>query len=571
MNQKSHSSIRRLFSLLKQNESATDVRKQQRGTRFESLEDRFVLTATGFEAPLDVVPEPVALYDTSQVFSNGASLGEVHATADQPTVITAVELKVNGESVTVHSSFDTLRLNQGDKIEVVGVNYEVHDSMKADGVFAGEGYLSSLDDGAAASSVNYSDGRFSLRSTNPAVTVGKGAMSGLDGAWKITEGTDRLSVSLIHYSGDNSERMSTFGIRLQVGDPDFVVDSAVAEQFFGRELVEGEQVAIKGSMLNQGAGRYQNYSEVDVFNAKTGKVEWAGSFGGNVDANNPVSGEYLNTDPNDEFAERWVPTTPGDYVIKFFADPENSWNETNESNNVIEVRITVSNAKTSFSANDDYIVATNKKELKNLDVLANDVGSELRVVDFTQGSTGKVKLNKDGTLRYQPKNNFSGSDEFTYTVVDSHGIKRTAVVKVQVVDKKAAQVQASQANEKAKFVNDAGKAESQLDAKQLKREMRQLKLSLFKEVRNFVKQNRNLNHEVVIKNLPEGLQLKGGDWNGTEWRVTKLRDLKLKISKSFDWQQVSKTGFQLEYKIMSFDKSDKFFETGKSLQFGKEV
>jgi VCBS repeat-containing protein len=56
-------------------------------------------------------------------------------------------------------------------------------------------------------------------------------------------------------------------------------------------------------------------------------------------------------------------------------------------------------------------------------VLANDTDVEndpLSLVSVTQGAHGAVAKNADGTVRYTPAADYSGSDSFTYTVSDSH-------------------------------------------------------------------------------------------------------------------------------------------------------
>jgi subtilase family serine protease len=88
--------------------------------------------------------------------------------------------------------------------------------------------------------------------------------------------------------------------------------------------------------------------------------------------------------------------------------------------------------------NDSYSVAVNT----NLTVsaadglLANDtdpMGEPLIAATFTQPAHGSASLNQDGSFTYQPGNNFSGTDSFTYTILDTGtGLGSTATVQIAV-------------------------------------------------------------------------------------------------------------------------------------------
>jgi hypothetical protein len=70
-----------------------------------------------------------------------------------------------------------------------------------------------------------------------------------------------------------------------------------------------------------------------------------------------------------------------------------------------------------------------------IDVLANDTdpdGDALSVQSFTQGVTGSVAKNADGTLEYTPNADFKGNDSFSYTVSDGNGGTDVATVSVTV-------------------------------------------------------------------------------------------------------------------------------------------
>jgi hypothetical protein len=106
------------------------------------------------------------------------------------------------------------------------------------------------------------------------------------------------------------------------------------------------------------------------------------------------------------------------------------------------VSITVSSVNDPPVAKGDIIVTAEDTPALTIDVLANDtdIDNEGRylyldtftVTAVTQGKNGSVAINPDGTLRYSPKANFCGSDEFTYTVRDNKGDTDTAKVNVTV-------------------------------------------------------------------------------------------------------------------------------------------
>jgi cellulose biosynthesis protein BcsQ len=123
-------------------------------------------------------------------------------------------------------------------------------------------------------------------------------------------------------------------------------------------------------------------------------------------------------------------------------DPNFSWldsftfrvNDGKNDSAPATVMISVTPTNDPPTARDDKIV-TQEDTPATIDVLANDtdVDNELITIsDVTQGRSGSVRKNDDGTLTYTPNANFSGTDSFTYTVTDKEGAKDTAVVKVEV-------------------------------------------------------------------------------------------------------------------------------------------
>jgi hypothetical protein len=75
----------------------------------------------------------------------------------------------------------------------------------------------------------------------------------------------------------------------------------------------------------------------------------------------------------------------------------------------------------------------------SISVLNNDTdvdGDNLTVVAVTQGANGSVNITGSGkTLSYKPRNGFSGTDTFNYTVSDGKGGSATATVTVNVLKK----------------------------------------------------------------------------------------------------------------------------------------
>jgi hypothetical protein len=83
----------------------------------------------------------------------------------------------------------------------------------------------------------------------------------------------------------------------------------------------------------------------------------------------------------------------------------------------------------------DDAASTQENNPVVINVLANDSdpnGDSLTVVGVTQGASGSVVNNGDGTVTYNPNTNFNGSDTFTYTISDPGGLTDTATVRVTV-------------------------------------------------------------------------------------------------------------------------------------------
>ncbi|WP_188667408.1 tandem-95 repeat protein, partial [Terasakiella brassicae] len=93
---------------------------------------------------------------------------------------------------------------------------------------------------------------------------------------------------------------------------------------------------------------------------------------------------------------------------------------------------TINFADVDNTANDDA-ASVAEDGSKTINVLSNDQiidGGELSAV--TQPENGVVTFNADGTVTYQPHDDFNGSDSFTYTVTDEDGETVTATVTMTV-------------------------------------------------------------------------------------------------------------------------------------------
>lgn len=98
------------------------------------------------------------------------------------------------------------------------------------------------------------------------------------------------------------------------------------------------------------------------------------------------------------------------------------------------VTITVAPVNDAPVAADDE-AATPQYEPVVIDVLANDTdvdGDALSVESATDGASGAVSINGDGTLTYTPGPAFRGSDSFTYTVTDGAATDMATVVVLEL-------------------------------------------------------------------------------------------------------------------------------------------
>ena len=83
----------------------------------------------------------------------------------------------------------------------------------------------------------------------------------------------------------------------------------------------------------------------------------------------------------------------------------------------------------------DDVVSTELATAITIDVLANDSDpndQSLTIADVTQPTQGELVVNEDDTITFIPNEALSGTDTFTYTIVDPDGNLDTATVSVTV-------------------------------------------------------------------------------------------------------------------------------------------
>jgi hypothetical protein len=266
-----------------------------------------------------------------------ASDGDV-STLDAPVevdqlVITSIVLKVGGHTITARPG-DHVQVQVGDLVEVIGINVECASASPIGGVLAMEGYVRKPHEGLGGDGFDYGDGRFGAPATKDPIAAGSLVHPGLEGGWKAEAGWDRFSIAMVRYDGDLVEVEDRLHLILQVGTPNFTFDDAWARGIIGSLGLVGREVAIWAEWQNTGEGLFANYAEVDVYHESNLNTPiWVGTLEGVLGADETIRGQFLNSNPNDAFAEHWIPQQAGTYLLKFYADPEHLWAESDEVNN----------------------------------------------------------------------------------------------------------------------------------------------------------------------------------------------------------------------------------------------
>jgi hypothetical protein len=91
----------------------------------------------------------------------------------------------------------------------------------------------------------------------------------------------------------------------------------------------------------------------------------------------------------------------------------------------VSVGVRGSTASTALIARDDDL-ATLQNNAKSLNVMANDTGEGITLVDNGEPQHGTVSCQGDGTCTYTPAAGYTGSDGFVYTIRESGGNSRQA-------------------------------------------------------------------------------------------------------------------------------------------------
>ncbi|MBN2509775.1 MAG: tandem-95 repeat protein, partial [Spirochaetales bacterium] len=108
-------------------------------------------------------------------------------------------------------------------------------------------------------------------------------------------------------------------------------------------------------------------------------------------------------------------------------------NDGNGASRTATVSITVNSINDGPSSSDDS-GTVNEDGTILVDILVNDIdveGDTISIDSFTQGINGTVTQEGD-SLRYEPDDNYSGFDSFTYSISDGNGGFAGATVNITV-------------------------------------------------------------------------------------------------------------------------------------------
>ena len=270
---------------------------------------------------------------------------------DQALAISAVHVLIDGREATLTSLDQPLVMEVGSSLQIVGIDYRLQGDQPVDGKIAFEGYLNKLIDSRV--STDYSDGRFGGHVQEGELPYGSSSHPGLSGAWNLEAGTESLTLAMVRYGTDEIAVEDRITIRIQAGTPDFVMSPDVTLTGSNKGLVAGRQIRIASTWGNSGEGRYRSYAEVDIYHeSDPTRVVWSGTQADVVGEGDRQAGEFLNKVRRDGFSRRWIPDLGGKYTLKFDADPENHWAESNEDNNVVTLEITIEDLRQKANGRD---------------------------------------------------------------------------------------------------------------------------------------------------------------------------------------------------------------------------
>ncbi len=307
-----------------------------RKLRCEALEKREMLSANASASPeLQEADGP----DFTQAIV-AEVVDDSLGARDQALAISAVHFLIDGREVTLTSLDQLLELEVGSSLQVVGIDYRLNGEEIVEGKIAFEGYLNKLR--GSRLRTDYGDGRFGGHEQEGQIAFGESSHSGLNDAWKMEAGSESLTLVMVRYGADEVAVEDRITIRTQVGTPDFVIDPEVRLKGSNKGIVVGRAVKIYGTWSNQGEGTYRSYAEVDIYHeSDPTKIVWSGTLADVVEGGESDKGRFLNKVKRDGFSRNWLPDLGGTYTLKFYADPEDSWNESDESNNVVTTTVEV--------------------------------------------------------------------------------------------------------------------------------------------------------------------------------------------------------------------------------------
>ncbi len=194
----------------------------------ESLEDRVLLSAESL-VPESAEESVVPAQDLAQSIS-----------------IDEVQLRVNGQNITVGSSNDVVRLHEGDQLEVSGIVFSGNPSANAlEGAVAFEGYLRKPAEGSPLGEFDYADGRFGAPGNSDPITGKTVQHPGLEGGWEIESGWNRLSIPMVRYFGNDVVVEDRFFVNFEVEDNRVQIRNANGVTF----STSGSQLTVRGTTL----------------------------------------------------------------------------------------------------------------------------------------------------------------------------------------------------------------------------------------------------------------------------------------------------------------------------------
>jgi len=358
---------------------------RHRTLRLEPLEARQVLSGNPLACgsmDLNSGPDSAPAVEQSIIDTSLAA-------RDQALAISAIHLRVGGEEVTIKSLDELVKINIGDKLEVVGIDYRLNSGEVISGKIAFEGYLNSLKDSKLVT--DYSDGRFGRHEQQGQLAEGQTSHGGLEGGWEMQAGTESLTLVMVRYDASGNTVEDRVNIRTQVGTPDFAISPRVILRGGGAELTVGKQTKIYGTWANLGEGTFRNYAEVDIYHeSDPTKIVWAGTLAKTLGAKQAVIGEFRNASSDEQFSKRWTPELAGNYIIKMYADPEQNWQESNEANNVTEMTVTVDAGKGKVRDALKHRAIAEQPESPALNVEGFDAREDAQVVKASQAENGGV-------------------------------------------------------------------------------------------------------------------------------------------------------------------------------------